>query len=319
MEQILQRATELIKEGRSFVLVTVLETSPFISVEPGTKAIVHPTGEIEGWLGGPCIVEWLASEAVKCLESGRSRLVFFGPNQRSRSIIAGTEKPQLDTSVHVNYCISSGGAIFLLEPIKPAVVTIAGENELTSKLEQLFNFIGYKVSKITYDQVMNKIQGEYKRLGDIIIVATMNRYDEDAIRFALKNGFRNILLVASRRRWEALRQYLEREGYSPETLNIVKCPAGLDINASNLEEIAVSIVAEVISLIRNIPGETRYNELTHKKWHYDTNVENYRDPVCGMFVTKDTPYVLLHGGMTYYFCCEECMNKFKESMMSDAE
>ncbi|HEX8896032.1 MAG TPA: YHS domain-containing protein, partial [Terriglobales bacterium] len=86
----------------------------------------------------------------------------------------------------------------------------------------------------------------------------------------------------------------------------VRAPAGLDIHASSPEEIAVSILAEIIQL-RKTTGSERPNA------GVPVLAETAKDPICGMTVDAvSTKYKSEHAGSMYYFCCASCKHTFEK-------
>jgi molybdenum cofactor cytidylyltransferase len=80
-----------------------------------------------------------------------------------------------------------------------------------------------------------------------VVIASRGRFDEEAVEQALTVGSAYIALVANKKRGQEVLQRLSLKGESPERLAAVRVPAGLDIGAESAEEIAVSILAEIIS------------------------------------------------------------------------
>jgi xanthine dehydrogenase accessory factor len=132
-----------------------------------------------------------------------------------------------------------------------------------------------------------------------LVVASHGREEEAALRAALESGVPYVGLVASPRRADAVRQALLAEGVPADRVAALHSPAGLDIGARTPEEIALSILAEVIS-VRHVPLTTHHSPLTAV------------DPVCGMTVatTADAPQ-LEHDGRLLYFCCDGCRTAFE--------
>jgi xanthine dehydrogenase accessory factor len=135
-----------------------------------------------------------------------------------------------------------------------------------------------------------------------VVVATMGRYDEDALEAALATDAAYVGLVASRRRGEAVMSSLRAAGIPEDRLARVSCPAGLDLGAVAHEEIAVAILAEMvqeraIGLSRRAPGE---------------DLEEAMDPVCGMAVLIDSATDTVdHDGVMYSFCSSGCRRRFE--------
>jgi xanthine dehydrogenase accessory factor len=135
----------------------------------------------------------------------------------------------------------------------------------------------------------------------------LGAYDEDAIEAAVRAGVPLVELVASRKRFQALRDTLA-QSLSPDLLARVKAPAGLDIQASTPEEIAVSILAELIAR----KAEWR------SVWRPEAAVASVAavveaiDLVCGMTVDLRTArHVVEYSGQRYYFCCPACRRLFE--------
>ena len=86
-----------------------------------------------------------------------------------------------------------------------------------------------------------------------VVIASRGRFDEEAIEQAFSARIPYVALVANRQRAQELRQRLQQDGHSSEELMTLRSPAGLDIGASAPEEIALSVLAEIVSLKRRMP------------------------------------------------------------------
>ena len=147
-----------------------------------------------------------------------------------------------------------------------------------------------------------------------VIVASHGRGEEEALTIAADAGVPYIGLVASRRRGEAV---LSSLGFSPENEARIHTPAGLDIGAQTPEEIALSILAEIVSLRPRVKPEADPDDFGH---HHHAPVESATangvavDPVCGMTVAAVAASLQVdHKGVTYYFCGPGCRQAFTAS------
>ena len=115
-----------------------------------------------------------------------------------------------------------------------------------------------------------------------------------------------LAFVASKTKWEAIRKYLGERGFKNEQLERVRVPAGLSIQAVEAGEIALSILAEIVSL-------RRAGALPQSAAHAaPAAVET--DPICQMKVkVEGARHVAEHKGRKYYFCCAACKQAFKKS------
>lgn len=126
---------------------------------------------------------------------------------------------------------------------------------------------------------------------------------------ALQSQASYVALVASKRRAQALIQYLRDSALPEDRLALLKFPAGLDLGAITPEEIAVSILAEIIQLRRR--GRLGMPAPESAKLEEQAPLEA-RDPVCGMMVEiAHAHYLSDYNGRTYYFCAKGCQRSFE--------
>jgi xanthine dehydrogenase accessory factor len=312
-QDIFARAAELKRDGKPFVLATVVWSKSPTSARPGAKGIVTPDGALFGWVGGSCSQPSVIRQALDCLESGQSRLLVLDPDAD-----ADAENQQEGRVLAPMICHSGGSVEVFLEPYLPPIqLIVAGESPVADTLIKLGHTMGYRTVSVrprgadtsppVVDESLDKLDLVDVMAGrqSAVIVATMGVYDEDVIRAAIEAGASYIALVASRRRFETISEILIDSGINADQLNVVKAPAGLDIHASTPEEIAVSILAEVIAQKQAIPRLAE-QEAT-------VSIEIAIDPVCGMEVeVRGARQFAEHNGVTYYFCCPGCKARFQK-------
>jgi len=272
-------------------VATVVRRQRPASVRAGDTALVLGDGTIEGFVGGHCAESSVRLHALRALETGEPILL---------RIVADAAEDSGDPEGAItvaNPCLSGGALELFLEPRIPAPrVVVIGETPVASALADLGARIGLAVEA-----------GSEPTDGDLaLVVASHGRDEEQTLERALREGVPYVGLVASRRRGEAVRASLD----VPDELRArVRTPAGLDIGAYSAEEIALSILAEVVSVRRQrIVGpapEPAGLEIAPPRGA--TAV----DPMCGMEVAiaGATPR-LEHDGATVYFCCEGCRDAF---------
>ena len=136
------------------------------------------------------------------------------------------------------------------------------------------------------------------------VVATMGEHDEEAVTTALGLGPAYLGVVASRTRFGELRESLLGRGISAEPLDRIRNPAGLDIGARQPEEVALSILAEIVQLTRSASAAEPAPAPRPER-------EEALDPVCGMTVVVATArHRAEHDGRSYFFCNPRCREKF---------
>jgi xanthine dehydrogenase accessory factor len=291
------------------VLATVVWSQRPVSGKPGAKALVLADGRVKGWVGGSCSEPLVVREAMDALEDGRPRLLHLGPGgeeQRGREGVV----------VKSITCASEGAVEVFLEPtLAPPLVLAVGRAPLVRVLVSMARELGFDTAIVERDpvppgelaephtQVESQLELEKAGVGpdSFVVVATMGRYDEDALEAALATDAAYVGLVASRRRGEAVLSTLRTAGVSEERLARVRCPAGLDLGAIAHEEIAVAILAELVRERANCPAPRRAAE-----------GGDAVDPVCGMTLTvASTADIVQRGGAVSYFCSSGCRRRFE--------
>jgi xanthine dehydrogenase accessory factor len=167
--------------------------------------------------------------------------------------------------------------------------------------------------------------GLHVRPDTYAVVATHGNFDEAALEPLLKARPRYIGLVASRKRFQAVLNYLRAQGIDEADLERIKAPAGLDIQAQGGDEIAVSILAEIIQYRRNNQATdwdapattdepTEPAMPTTPEMATETASGTAIDPVCLMDVDIATArYTYDYEGKTYYFCAPGCKLAFRRN------
>ena len=290
---ITDRAAELIAERRRFVQATVVRAQCPTSARPGDAAIVHPDGTIEGFVGGQCAEESVRATALDVLEHGDATLLRILPDGSD----SFPEAPGAVTTV--NPCLSGGAIEVFLEAKLPAAqILVVGTTPIAEALVHLGAPLGFSME--------TRADPEAYAQSTAVVIASHGRDEEDTIRMALDAGVEFIGLVASHTRGTAV---LESLDLNPDERRAVHSPVGLEIGARTAEEIALSILAEVVRAVR-VDG------LDAPKRDIDVvRPATAIDPVCGMTVTigPDTAH-LHHAGVDYWFCNPGCRSRHAEEL-----
>ncbi len=308
-------AADLARRGEAFVLATVVRREPPSSARVGDTALVTEGGTFHGWLGGSCTQPTVVREALRTLADGTPRLIALSPDPNAERRAGVTALPMT--------CHSGGSVDIYIEPIRPAPhLVIFGTSPVARGLARLGRAMGYAVDAVdpaadraTFpeaDRVLTNLDAAELRLAAAHpnaqvfgVVATMGQTDEDAMLAGLALNPVYLGVVASRRRFEELRQAVEARGAAPEALARLKNPAGLDIGARAPEEIALSILAEIVGLRQLSRASEPVAPATPPA------PAEERDPVCGMSVTvAGAKHQAELEGRRFYFCCGGCREKF---------
>jgi xanthine dehydrogenase accessory factor len=231
MTDIAERARTLTEQRRPFVHATVVRAQEPTSARAGDAAVILDDGSIEGFVGGQCAESSVRSAALDTLRDGQTMLLRVLPD----SSAGFPETP--GALVVVNPCHSGGAIEIFLRPVLPApVLRLVGNTPIGDAVAALAGFLEFEV-----------IRGEGFAGATVAVVAGLGRGEETAIRQALDAGVGFIALVASRRRGVAV---LDGLRLTDEERAQVHTPAGIDIGARTPQEIALSIMAEVVRAVR---------------------------------------------------------------------
>jgi xanthine dehydrogenase accessory factor len=280
--ELLQLAAELSKKGEPYVLAMVVRRESFSSAHQGDMAIITADGGYHGWLGGNCTKPMVRKEAARALLDGKPRLVSLSPEPDSHPRPGVVALPMT--------CMSGGTVDIYLEPMLPAPrLLLFGPSPVTDALDRLGRAMGYTIA-----------EPQSVRPGAFAVVATMGENDEDSIAQALRLEPAYLAVVASRKRFAQIRDTLLAMGVAAEKIDAIRNPAGLDLGAKLPEEVALSILAEIVQ--RRCAAEAKPPAPTERE---------EIDPVCGMTVVVATAK---HRGTAlgreWFFCNPRCREKF---------
>jgi xanthine dehydrogenase accessory factor len=294
-----QRARELAAEGTAFVIATVVRAKRPTSVKAGEVALVVGDGTIEGFVGGVCAQQSVRVYSLKAIETEEAVLLRIVPDGPMGEDPETGREVSVDEGVVTaqNPCLSGGEIEIFLEPVLPTPrVLVVGDTPIGAAVLSLGPALGLEM-----------IPAAEPAAGDLALVVAAHGRDElHTLRRALEVGVPYIGLVASPKRGAGVLDELRSDGVSEEHLTLIDVPAGIDIGARTPAEIALSILATIVSIRRGErvapahgPAQTASPNLAI-------------DPICGMTVAivADTPSVTVDGE-TFYFCCDGCASKFQ--------
>lgn len=230
-----EKANELVQQGQPFVTATVVRAERPTSAKPGDKAIITVDGVMYGWIGGSCAQPSVIKQALKALAADECQLIRLSAEPEAQSPREGL----IDLPMT---CFSGGTLEILIEPQHPRPrLLIIGNLPIARALIHLGQAMNYHVivadpdneeASITgADEVLTRLDevGEQVRPNTYVVVATHGNYDELALEKVLNANPTYVGFVASPKRAQAVRDYLEMRGFSEAQMMPLKAPAGLDI------------------------------------------------------------------------------------------
>ncbi|MBS0524527.1 MAG: XdhC family protein [Proteobacteria bacterium] len=256
-------AFDLIAELRSkrqpFAVATVIETDGSVSAKTASKAVIDVEGNmLGGWVGGGCAEGAVRKAALDCLATGRTAVLDLDLDDE----VLGTGMP-------------CGGTMRVyVEPVLPQPsLWILGHGRIAECLCLMGSELGFHVvvddpdaDREHYPAAAQLIADDldYSQLtpgaADFVVIATQHKGDHESLQAVLRRHLPYIGLVASRKRSRLVLEYLRKEGFGDAELARVHAPAGLDLGARSPEEIALSVMSEIVLLRRGGSGATMRRE-----------------------------------------------------------
>jgi xanthine dehydrogenase accessory factor len=256
-------AAELRSKGEPFALATVVRTLSVTAAKAGAKAVIRPDGSVsEGWIGGGCARAAVVNAARAAIADGRARLVSIQPEPDLAAAGAAPGEEREGVRFARNMCPSQGTMDVFVEPMLPQpTVVVLGASPVAVAIAELAPRFGYRVTVCAppedqpafvepdrrIDGYALPVAGDGRRF---VVVATQGRGDEAALTAALSVDAEHVAFVGSRRKVAALRERILSAGMAAERFDRLKGPAGLDIGAVTPEEIALSVLAEILAVRR---------------------------------------------------------------------
>ena len=305
---LLTLASSLAAREERFALVTVVRREPPSSARVGDAAVITAGGEYHGWVGGGCTRSTVLREALRAIADGEPRLLSLSPDPGEGRRAGVVALPMT--------CDSGGTVEIYVEPVLPvARLLLFGSSPAVRVLSRIGHAMGYRVEVVDPDadkaafpeaeRVSQTIAPDAVPRGAHVLVATMGERDLDAIEAVAGRAPAYLGVIASAKRFAQLRDALLARGVSRDALDAIAAPAGLDIGARSPEEIALSIMAQIVERRRRAAVQPpKIAEAAEAP-------REAIDPVCGMSVTvAGARHTAEVSGTRYYFCCAGCRTKF---------
>ena len=263
---IYEEIVRLRKDGRRGAAATIVNVRGSIPSFKTAKMLVRDDGSIVGTIGGGCVEAEVWQAAREVMESERPRSLNFDLNK----------DPKNDTGL-----VCGGTLEIFIEPILPlAELFIFGAGHVATSVYRMARLVGFDVTVVDdrdayanrerfpeaqqvlaedFDAAMAQLTpGE----SSYIVIATRGHRDDlRVLRWAVQTPACYVGMIGSKRKTATIFRQLQAEGLAADLFERVHAPIGLDIGALTPEEIAVSIMAELIAKRRKVE-----RELPHMKW-----------------------------------------------------
>lgn len=254
MQDIYEEIVKSKAKGEEVALVTLTSAHGSTPREQGAKMLVRADGSIMGTIGGGSIEKQVIKEAVEVIKKGK-------PKRLSYRLKEGEETDM----------VCGGDVEVFVEPILPApTLFIFGGGHIALCLASMAKMVDFKIvviddrpefanrerfpeaeQTLVIDFAQAFSQLEIDESGYIVIVTYAHKGDEVVLERALRTRAKYIGMIGSRAKNKLIFSHLRDKGFSQEMLDKVNAPIGLEINAQTPEEIAVSILAQLIKVRRS--------------------------------------------------------------------
>lgn len=259
------KAAELASGGKSFAVATVIRVEGSSSAKPGSKAIIDAQGKILlGWIGGGCAESAVRSEAVNCIERERPRFITLDMTDE----LLGVGMP-------------CGGVMDVyIEPVLPKPeLLIVGHGRIAETLAALGKLMNFSVTvndpgadRESFPNADHLVTDDLDLAATpigshtFVVIATQHKGDHLSLQKALESEAAYIALISSRYRAKLVFDYVLLAGTPAEKLERVWAPAGLDLGALAPEEIALSIISQMVALRRGGSAQPLMQKTATEAW-----------------------------------------------------
>jgi xanthine dehydrogenase accessory factor len=243
------KAAELAGQGKSFAIATVVRVEGSSSARTGSKAIIDAQGEIvTGWVGGGCAESAVRNEALSCIELERSAFITLD---------------MTDELIGVGMPCGGKMDVYIEAVLPQPELLILGHGRIAEVLANLGHLMDFSVivndpgaDRASFPNAARIVTDDFDlsetRIGSrtFVVIATMHKRDHLWIERALEGNAAYVALIASRHRSKLVLDYLLAAGMPAEKVEKVWAPAGLDLGAATPEEIALSVMSQIVALRR---------------------------------------------------------------------
>jgi xanthine dehydrogenase accessory factor len=253
-----EELVRLRRAGQKCALATIVSAEGSIPAYESAKMLIREDGSMVGTIGGGCIEAEVWNAAREALESEKPRKLSFN--------LAGD-------ALYDNGLICGGQLDIFVEPILPVqMIYVFGAGHVALSISKIAAIAGFHTTVIDdrenfanrerFPEAEEVIARDFEETfpalapnaSSYIVICTRGHKDDmRVLRWAVGTAARYLGMIGSKRKAAEVLRQLEREGIARERLERVHTPIGLEIGAVTPEEIAVSVVAELIAIRRGAP------------------------------------------------------------------
>jgi xanthine dehydrogenase accessory factor len=259
VKDVLEAALRAEESGSPAALVTVIATEGSTPQKAGAKMLVYPDGRIVGTIGGGCVEAEMTWRARQSIEARKPQMASYDltPDQAGEDGL-----------------VCGGRMQVFIEPIEGTpTLCLFGAGHVAQPLARMAKAAGFRVqvaddrikfaNRERFPDVDLLVVDEFAAAASqmnlgansyAVVVTRGHKGDTEALRAVVGKGLRFVGLLGSRPKLVHLVSALEESGVPAEVLAEIHCPLGIEIGAVSPEEIAVSVLAQMIAVRHAVPS-----------------------------------------------------------------
>jgi len=250
------------KAGQKCALATIVQVNGSIPSYESAKLLVREDGSMLGTIGGGCVEAEVWTAAREVIETEKPRHLTFSLGQ---------------DAAYDNGLICGGQLNIFVEPVIPQPrAFIFGGGHVSKSISKVANLAGFATiivddreafaNKERFPEAEETYADEYEAVfpklevtssSYLVIVTRGHRDDMRVLRWAVQTPAKYIAMIGSKRKTISVIRELEKEGFARSLFEKIFAPMGLEIGAESPEEIAISVVAEMIAVRRSPDADWR--------------------------------------------------------------
>jgi xanthine dehydrogenase accessory factor len=234
------KLAEAIQDKQPAVLSTVIDVKGASPAKPGAQIVLLQEGTTVGTAGGGKLEEAILADAQAALQEGLPRLSHYSLTEEGMDAIGTLCGGEVD--------------VFIQPFLPPPQLIIVGGGHIGRPLKVIGETAGFNVIVVDVEpgraDIPELAAVHLTRDSFIVLITTDHVSDEAALRQVITSPARYIGMIGSQYKCQTILEHLKKDGVSEEALSRVYAPIGLDLGGPSPEEIAVSILAEIISVRR---------------------------------------------------------------------
>lgn len=258
-KEIYTRLYQMVEGEEPAALVTLLQTVGSAPGKPGFKMLVDREGNIIGSIGGGPAEAKAIEEAIEALRTNTPKICTY----------------TLDREKAGGLGMICGGEITVFIDViaSPETLIVVGAGHIAQPLAAMGKILGFNIfvlddrddfcNKERFPQADRCIVGDIKeQLQDlqiteqsyVVIITRGHVQDQNALEQTLRTPAAYLGMIGSKNKVKTIFENLQAKGFSAGDLEKVHAPIGMAIGANTAEEIALSILAQIVSVKNNVPG-----------------------------------------------------------------